>query len=125
MAEWPPQLSSIDCVLHDSKFHLQLRDQQGVDRPARRVHVKDLCGAEVGRLSIQGYEALSSAICAVENLTPTQRWEQLTFPHMVYGQVMLHWPIFWSLKLVVLFLSVVKVVYTKVTYIFGSPIHEK
>jgi hypothetical protein len=37
---------------------------------------------------------------------------------------MLHWPIFWSLKLVVSFLSVVKVIYTKVTYIVGTPFHE-
>ena len=77
MAEWLPHNSSIDCVLHDSKFWVQLYDQEGCEKSLRQIHVKDLRGEEVGRLSVQGYEALSSAFVILERFSPLERWECL------------------------------------------------
>jgi hypothetical protein len=77
MVEWLPKHSSLGMVLHDSKFHVQLKDDNGAIRSLRRIHVKDLRDEQVGRLSVPGYAALSAAFNVLHAMSDHERWRVL------------------------------------------------
>jgi hypothetical protein len=64
-------------VLHDSKFHMQLKDENGAIRSLRRMHVNDLRDEHVGRLSVPGYTALSAAFDVLHGISEDERWQAL------------------------------------------------
>lgn len=77
MALWPPHNGKIGCVLHEDRFSIRLQTPAGENVHLRRLHVCDLRDEAAGRLSIAGYEAVSVAFCALDAMTPSERFTAL------------------------------------------------